>query len=274
MPDRKVGTHRKEDDLFMPDYFNEKKVLQKWPKRELSSREIDYTGMVFNKWRVMYPTEKQKNNNMWVLWCECGTVRVVNISSVKAERSKSCGCIGQKADGIKLEPGMVWNGIKILKDTGERTLKGEIIFLCEDIYGIQFKDKSTNIKNGNTKSAGLSQGELKIYNLLKAANHQIITHYKIKLNDFIAEFDLYIDNKYLIEYDGFQHFNDFYGNEGSLEYTRTHDLEKNKYCFEHNIPLIRISKNPEDIVLEDLLLETSQYIFTKEKESIYYDFNK
>ena len=271
---RKIGTNRKSDDLFMPDFFDKELALKRWPERKLNLRETDYTGIKINGWTFMYPVEKQKNNNMWVAWCDCGTVRTVNVASVKAGRSQSCGCKGQSANGIKLKPGMIWNSIKILKDTGERTLKGEVIFLCEDKYGVQFKDKSTNIKNGNTKSAGLSQGELWCHNLLKEAGHEIITHYKVDLNDFIGEYDLYVDNKYFIEYDGAQHFkNIFDDDENSLKYTRNHDLAKNKYCFDKNIPLIRISKDFTLITLEDLLLETSEYIFTKEKEKKYYDIN-
>ena len=46
-------------------------------------------------------------------------------------------------------------------------------------------------------------------------------------------------------------------------------LIKNKYCFEHNIPLIRIPYNKE-YTFEDLKLETTHFLLTPENEQKYY----
>jgi len=51
-------------------------------------------------------------------------------------------------------------------------------------------------------------------------------------------FDFYVKSSYLIEFDGIQHYK-----KDSLfdyEYTHKHDLIKNKWCKDNNIPLIRI----------------------------------
>jgi hypothetical protein len=266
---RPIGSNRTKDDLVMT-IFNKENALKVWPEDSIGSREKSLIGQTFGKWEVIYPTEKIKNNRKYVCHCECGTVRAVNAASLRANRTLSCGCKGQNADGIKLEPGMTWRGVKILEDTGRRTLKREIIFKCEDIYGVIFEDKSTNIKNGNTKSAGLSANELIIYNLLKENGYKVTPHYKVELDGFIGTFDFLVDNKYIIEYDGEQHFTPIFND--TIEYTRTHDKAKNQYCFNNNIPLIRIPYYKK-IQLEDLLLETSEYILTKEKEEEYYDFN-
>ena len=72
-------------------------------------------------------------------------------------------------------------------------------------------------------------------------------------------FDFYVDNKYLIEYDGKQHFQDG----GFYDYKKTHlhDLIKSQWCKDNNIQLIRISyTHYEELCLEDLLLETSNFI--------------
>ena len=47
------------------------------------------------------------------------------------------------------------------------------------------------------------------------------------------------------------------------------DLLKNKYCFEHHIPLIRIPYNVE-YNLNDLKLETTRFLLTPENEEQYY----
>ena len=45
---------------------------------------------------------------------------------------------------------------------------------------------------------------------------------------------------------------------------------KNKYCFKHNIPIIRISYYA-DYTLEDLKLETTRFLLTPENEEEYYE---
>lgn len=95
-------------------------------------------------------------------------------------------------------------------------------------------------------------------------------------------FDFAVFNKnnnillYLIEFDGSQHFTYFYeennkgwNNKENFDITRKNDLIKNKYCFEHNIPLIRIPYNAE-YTFEDLKLETTRFLLTPENEEKYY----
>ena len=98
-----------------------------------------------------------------------------------------------------------------------------------------------------------------------------------KFSDFVADinnipyrFDFgIIENnslKYLIEFDGEQHF--YAGNSlsswNSIEEfnkTQERDKKKNNYCFAHNIPLIRIPYTIKNILkINDLKLETSKYI--------------
>lgn len=51
-----------------------------------------------------------------------------------------------------------------------------------------------------------------------------------------------------------------YDNPEKFKKTQSHDLIKNKWCKENNIPLIRIPYYHNNIVLEDLLLNTSNYL--------------
>ena len=44
---------------------------------------------------------------------------------------------------------------------------------------------------------------------------------------------------------------------------------KNKYCFKHNIPIIRIPYYA-DYTLEDLKLERTRFLLTPENEGEYY----
>lgn len=72
----------------------------------------------------------------------------------------------------------------------------------------------------------------------------------------------FVNNKYIIEFDGKQHFNIGGWNDNkALEKNFEHDKLKNEYCLKNNIPLIRIPyTHLKKICLNDLLLETSNFI--------------
>lgn len=64
-----------------------------------------------------------------------------------------------------------------------------------------------NLRSGKSQSCGCTQSkeEEKIIKLLTQNNVRFI--YQHKFNDFQnKEFDFFVDNKYIIEYDGQQHF--------------------------------------------------------------------
>ena len=85
-------------------------------------------------------------------------------------------------------------------------------------------------------------------------------------------FDFFVNNKYIIEYDGSQHFKytgTGWDTQEHFERTRKNDLIKNKYCFNNNIPIIRILYNKE-YDLNDLKLETTRFLLTPENEGDYY----
>ena len=114
-----------------------------------------------------------------------------------------------------------------------------------------------------------SKGTRKIKNIL--SKYEISFIQEKRFSDLIfedtgyqARFDFYVDNKYIIEYDGRQHFiqgNGVYDNKEKFLKTREHDRIKNEYCFDHNIPIIRIPYTELDnITLEMLQPETSIYL--------------
>lgn len=89
-----------------------------------------------------------------------------------------------------------------------------------------------------------------------------------------AMLDEFEQLKYLIEYDGEQHFYS-HSKKGWASKERTFDLQerdhkKNQYCFNHNIPLIRIPYSYYDsLTLDDLKIETTNFLLTKEGEQEY-----
>lgn len=151
--------------------------------------------------------------------------------------------------------------------------------LCD--CGKRIVVKGDHLRQRNQLSCGCltSIGEKEIASLLEQNDIQYISQYKF--NDFTSEinnipyrFDFaIIENnklKYLIEYDGEQHYTfskttQGWNNQENFEKTILRDQKKNSYCFEHNIPLIRIPYWIKDkLTIEDLSVETSKYIVKKE----------
>lgn len=136
-----------------------------------------------------------------------------------------------------------------------------------------------SLTHGLVQSCGCikSKGEEKIAQLLY--ENRIIFKkefsfsdlvYKNKLKFDFAIFDDADNLKYLIEYDGEQHFH--YRESGTgwntkeaFQEVQIRDFLKNCYCQENKIPLIRIPYTSlNDLSITDLLLETSSFILKGE----------
>lgn len=145
--------------------------------------------------------------------------------------------------------------------------------------GKQITVKGDHLRQQNQLSCGClsSKGEIIVGKLLTENNIDYISQYRF--SDFVSEknnipykfdFAIFYDNnlKYLIEYDGEQHF--YYSKSGwntkeKFKKVQELDEKKNEYCIKNNIPLIRIPYKIKDkLTIEDLKLETSNYVIRKE----------
>ena len=72
-----------------------------------------------------------------------------------------------------------------------------------------------------------------------------------------------VNNTYLIEFDGSQHFfarRVDWNTEEKFQKTQEHDVYKNQWCKDNNIPLIRIPYTRLDtLCIEDLMLDTTTF---------------
>ena len=142
----------------------------------------------------------------------------------------------------------------VIEKTNKRASNGGVYWHCICECGNEKNILAQSLLNNY-------KGNSKIIEILNSNNIQYETEKKFNSCKDKRElpFDFYIENKYLIEYDGKQHFdkNSIF----DYEYTHNHDLLKSKWCKENNIPLIRIPYTHYDnLCLEDLLLETSSFI--------------
>ena len=124
--------------------------------------------------------------------------------------------------------------------------------------------QGSSLRQGLSLSCGnhsnVSKGNALISKILQENNINFETEKKFAdcKDKGVLPFDFYVEDSYLIEYDGIQHYQETMYD---YEYTHAHDLIKNNWCKEKGIPLIRIPYTHFDnLCLEDLMLDTSKFI--------------
>ena len=165
--------------------------------------------------------------------------------------------------------------LTVIQETPDRSQNGSIIWKCLcDCGNIVYKSSSDLARHKSCHCGCqtiISQGELTIRNLL-TDNNILFEEQKTFLDCKDLNplpFDFYVNNEYIIEYDGIQHFERGHF-PNTFDITHKNDLLKNQYCFTHNIPLIRIPYDRE-YSINDLKLETTQFLLTKDNEKQYYE---
>ena len=156
----------------------------------------------------------------------------------------------------------------VLYKTNKRASNGNIMWHCRCECGIERDVSGLALRNGQSLSCGIhhniSKGNEAIKQLLMDANIPFEPEKKFPTCKDInlLPFDFYVNNSYLIEYDGRQHFMEIKGlKKFNYEMTKKHDSIKSQWCKDNNIPLIRIPYTHfKKLCLEDLLLETSKFI--------------
>ena len=236
-------------------------------------KRIDLTGQKFGRLTVLdfYGSDKRRES-IWRCQCECGNITNVLSSNLRKGYTKSCGCLQKEKAGkntpIKDLSNMSFGQLTVLYPTSQR-LNGQVVWHCKCTCGKEIDVRSNNLISGNTFSCGClkqSHGEYLIEQLLQKNNMQYEkekTFSSCIFNDTkqLARFDFYVNNQYIIEFDGEQHFNYTQTGWNTKEQfikTKEHDNYKNQWCKENNIPIIRIPYlHEKDICLEDLLLTSS-----------------
>lgn len=152
-----------------------------------------------------------------------------------------------------------------------------VVWLCKCECGNAHLASVSNLKGGSVSRCKecqiKSKGEDKIEKLLLKYNipftkQQTFEDCKFPETNAKLRFDFYVNNSYLIEFDGSQHFiaNDKGWNTSEkLHKTQQRDQYKNEWCKNHNIPLIRIPYTAlEFLDIEDIDLKKTKYLFYKE----------
>lgn len=230
-------------------------------------------GKKFNLYTVIDgPIRKENTKKIyWKCQCDCGTIKDVRGDQLKAGTTKSCGCLKNKIfieNNIKRQTldltGFRYGRLIAIEPTNERK-DGRVVWKCIcDCGNVCYYD-THSLQGKKVKSCGCmrSEGEDTIRKLLLQYNIPFEEQKTFKtcvFNDsgYLAKFDFFIDNKYLIEYDGEQHFyyknnEHTWNNKDNYERVKEHDKYKNKWCKDNKIILLRIPYTALDkLKIEDL----------------------
>lgn len=242
-----------------------KEILNLQYNNKISKKDL--TGSIYERLLVIgrgpdYISPKGKITSQWYCICSCEEHNIIlaRISNLTSNNTKSCGCLNREKSSQRIQKigksmasnltNQRFGKLTALYPTEERK-NNSVVWICKCDCGNIIKATSTNLSRGDINSCGClkeSKGALKIENILKE-NH--IPYIKEKTFDSCkfpdtnayARFDFYVNNQYLIEYDGEQHFQekDTKYFKDSLEKRQMHDSFKNKWCKKNRIPLIRFS---------------------------------
>ena len=210
-------------------------------------------------------SKKQDAHIYWICKCECGNIVSVRSTNLRTGKTTSCGC--KKRIDISNQK---FGKLIALNPTDKRS-GTHIMWHCKCDCGQEIDIDGHSLRAGLSKSCGCnkqSKGEEKIEKILNDnkisyEKEKIFSNFKYTETGFYPRFDFYVNNQYLIEFDGKQHYENCFN--VTLEEVQNKDSIKNQWCKDNNIPLIRIPYwHLEKMCIEDLLLETSNFVLNDE----------
>ena len=224
------------------------------------------TGQRFGKITVLerdfnYTTKNGNSGTYWKCQCDCGKIFTTHTHSLQQGRTKSCGC--SKGENLIIDLTNQRFG-KLVVIQFLRIENNYAIWQCKCDCGAIIEVNGASLRSGNTKSCGClkSYGEYIISNLL-SKNDIIFERQKSYENcrfpytNHKAYFDFYVNNDFLLEFDGEQHFRTRKSGWNNIENHNKiliRDTYKNNWCLRNNIPLKRIPYyDLEKLTIEDIM---------------------
>lgn len=225
------------------------------------NKAINLLGQRFGKLTVIEKAETNEEGTFWMCKCDCGNVKKIKGRYLRNGDVKSCGCLYDLT-------GQRYGKLTVIQQLPSQNNWSQ--WLCQCDCGNQKRVAGRHLRDGTIISCGCdnkSKGESKIIQILQDNNISFTREHTFDSCRFeesgkLARFDFYINNEYLIEYDGIQHFkaNMGWNTEEELAQTQKRDAYKNQWCKDNAIPLIRIPYTHLDkLSINDLLLNTTTW---------------
>lgn len=228
-------------------------------KKELQSKELieELLGKHINNFTVIEVDKDFYKNKTYAAYktafkcrCDCGNTFSTIGETIRQNRVHRCSECNKKRIGemsFKNLTGQTFGLLYVEKFL--RMIDSRALYLCKCKCGRYKEVLGKELTNGHVKSCGClrSVGENKIKIILEE-NNIPFEEQKTFSNCYInnkankSKFDFYINNSFLLEFDGIQHYKSTSGwnDEESFQKTKERDEYKNQWCRENNIPLKRI----------------------------------
>ena len=213
----------------------------------------DLTNQKFGELTVLEKTEKRDQGAIiWKCKCSCGNIVYWPTDRLQQTKTPNCGC-------LKSLIGEKFGKLTVIAECG-RSKARDIVWECECECGTHVFNTTHSLRSGKIIGCGCSKsiGEYQIAQCLIKNHIQFKKEYSFPdlkdINFLKYDFAILKNNQpiRLIEFDGIQHYdknNKFYS-----ESLIKHDMMKNDYAKQHNIPLVRIPYSQKDNISLELLL--------------------
>ena len=228
--------------------------------------------------RRVWPTNGRKGQTYWLCECECGNKVVSTRTDLSRGHSRSCGCLNKEIvnNQSTISPGDIINGFTFIEKDLSRKGNSRAYYWkvkcphCGKIYSASpYSITCTGIQSCGCLK--ISKGEEVVKKVLEENNISFRT--QVTFSDLVSKrnghlkFDFGIYEKgqliCLIEYDGEQHTirkPGRFGGHDDFDIVQENDNQKNEYCRNKKIPLIRIPYTRKHITLDMLNPKTSQFL--------------
>lgn len=234
----------------------------------------DITGNRYGLLTAIEPTDKRDFGSVvWKVRCDCGEEFEASIDSLQiGDRTK---CDNHQ---IKEMIGKTFGRLTVLSYAYSKNQKR--YYLCQCECGNKAIVSGNDLNSNHKKSCGCinSIGEENIKNIFISNNYSYIQQITFDTCRFpdtnaLARFDFYIPSEdcFLLEFDGPQHQEQTSGwnDEEYFIKTLNHDLYKNQWAYENEMPLKRIPYQYRDsLTIDDIL--SNKFLITPDTHPQYY----
>ena len=220
--------------------------------------------------RVNNPNANANDRNTyWLCECECGNFTITSAKYLTSGHTKSCGCL--RGDNLANDLTNQQFGLLTAIDVNydETRNKGRRYWNCICECGNKTVVKAAHLISGAIQTCGcrsMSHGEIKIQTLLKDnqinfEKQKTFETCRNSVTNSLFRFDFFVDNKYLIEYNGIQHYQDRSEWGEDLVTIQQRDMEKIEWAHSNNIPIIIIPYTHYDkLTFDDLQLNSTKFL--------------
>ena len=251
----------------------------KLSKKELICRVNKYIG---SNYILLTPIKNQRVIDKVIVKCKKhNTVNKIPLRNIWITQSKGCKQCQYEAmaETRKRTPSQVNklissidNDYCLLSPDSTKIRVDEKIELLYKPLHLKLRTSINNFKGGQRIRFSYSLGERLVMNVLDKNNIKYCHQYKVVIKGKLHYFDFYVPGyNAMIEVDGRQHFKyvpKFYKNRKQFLDRIKRDKEKDSWCNNHGVKMIRIPYKKELISVDDIIqtLKRSSFIISDSVE--------